>query len=167
MSSFDAARAASTSRCQSMVSVMPEGGRRLHSTAALLFSMAQTHRTDVQVRFGDTDALGHVNNASIASYAELGRLDFLHVLGGSVRSLILASLYIDFRRQINLFDAVRVESSVARIGSSSMTLKQTIYANDEFAADVQSVVVFFDYAAQKARPLTAEMREQLAPYLAM
>jgi acyl-CoA thioester hydrolase len=128
--------------------------------------MAQIHRTDVQVRFGDTDALGHVNNASIATYAELGRLDFLKVLGGSVRSLILASLYIDFRRQIDLYDRVHVESSVEKLGNSSMTLKQTIYANGELAADIKSVVVHFDYAVQKPKPITAEMRVALMPYLA-
>ena len=35
------------------------------------------HRTDIQMRFGDTDALGHVNNASYASYAEVARLEAL------------------------------------------------------------------------------------------
>ena len=37
----------------------------------------QTHRTDIQLRWSDTDALGHLNNTSYASFAELGRLDFL------------------------------------------------------------------------------------------
>src|SRR4051794_32100532 len=81
-----------------------------------------THRTDIQMRFGDTDALGHINNASFASYAELGRLDFLSKLGGSVRSLILASLYIDFRRQVNLGDRLYVESWVSKLGRTSVTL---------------------------------------------
>lgn len=127
--------------------------------------MGKTHRTDVQMRFGDTDALGHINNASFATYAELARLDFLRVLGGSVRSLILASLYIDFRRQVNLGDRVYVDSSVEKLGTSSMTLRQTIYANDERSADVKSVVVHFDYAAQHARPLSSEMRTALEPYI--
>jgi acyl-CoA thioester hydrolase len=124
-----------------------------------------THRTDIQMRFGDTDALGHINNASFASYAELGRLDFLSKLGGSVRSLILASLYIDFRRQVNLGDRLYVESWVSKLGRTSVTLEQAIHANDEKAADVKSVVVHFDYTTNKSKELSAEIRAVLAQYV--
>jgi acyl-CoA thioester hydrolase len=125
----------------------------------------QIHRTDIQVRFGDTDALGHVNNASFAAYAELARLDFLKRFGGSVRSLILASLYIDFRRQVSFTDEVFVETVVEKIGTSSVTLAQTIVAAGERAADVRSTVVYFDYSKNKSRPLTDEMRVAVAPFL--
>lgn len=125
----------------------------------------QVHRTDVQVRFGDTDALGHVNNASFASFAELARLDFLNRFGGSVRSLILASLYIDFRRQVAFTDQVYVETAVEKLGTSSVTLAQTIFAGGERAADVRSTVVFFDYSNNKSRPLTDAMRAAVAPFL--
>ena len=125
----------------------------------------QVHRTDIQVRFGDTDALGHVNNASFAAYAELARLDFLKRFGGSVRSLILASLYIDFRRQVKFTDAVYVETMVEKIGTSSVTLAQTIIADGERAADMRSTVVYFDYSTSKSRALTDEMRAAVAPFL--
>jgi acyl-CoA thioester hydrolase len=124
-----------------------------------------THRTAVQVRFGDTDALGHVNNAAYASYAEVARLDFLGRLGKSVQSLILAKLHIDFRRQVSYTDRVSVESWVEALGRSSITLLQTIYAEDERAADVRSVVVHFDYAANRSQELEPSMREALAPYV--
>src|SRR6185369_14553721 len=113
--------------------------------AEVSFGMA-THRTDIQVRFGDTDALGHLNNASFAAYTEVARLDFLRRLGESVKSLILATLYIDYRKQVGWEDSVHVETGVEKLGNSSMTLLQTIYANDQRAADVRSVVVHFDYA---------------------
>jgi len=124
------------------------------------------HRVQIQVRFGDTDALGHVNNASFASYAEVARLDFLTSLGKSVRSLILASLYLDFRRQVRFDERVHVDTLIQRIGTSSITLAQTIFAADERAADVRSTVVYFDYANGKSRELTAEMRDSLAPFVA-
>jgi len=126
---------------------------------------AQVHRTDIQVRFGDTDALGHVNNASFSAYAELARLDFLGRFGGSVRSLILASLYIDFRRQVKFTDEVHVDTVVEKIGTSSVTLAQRIFASGERAADVRSTVVYFDYSNSKSRPLTDEMRAAVAPFL--
>jgi acyl-CoA thioester hydrolase len=124
------------------------------------------HRTDIQMRFGDTDALGHVNNASFASYAEVARLAFLRCLGATVRSLILASLYIDYRRQVSFDETVHVETWVERMGTSSVTIAQTIFANGQRAADVRSAVVHFDYATGRSQALTEEMRGQLAPWLA-
>jgi acyl-CoA thioester hydrolase len=124
-----------------------------------------THRTDIQMRFGDTDALGHVNNASFAAYTEVARLEFLRRLGKSVTSLILASLYIDYRRQVSFDEPLYVTTWVDRLGTSSITLGQSIFASDELAADVRSVVVHFDYASAKSRPLTDDIRGRLAPYV--
>ncbi|HEY4219344.1 MAG TPA: thioesterase family protein [Gemmatimonadaceae bacterium] len=126
---------------------------------------ASPYRTDIQVRFADSDALGHINNASFAAYVEVARLDFLAALGKSVRSLILANLYIDYRRQVGWDESVHVETHVEKLGNSSMTLIQTVYANGARAADVRSVVVHFDYAANKSQSLTDEMRARLEPYI--
>jgi acyl-CoA thioester hydrolase len=123
------------------------------------------HRTDIQTRFGDTDALGHVNNASYAAYAEIARLDFLARLGKSVRSLILASLYLDFRKQVAFTDRVHVDSWLEKLGRSSIILLQTMYANDVRAADIRSVVVHFDYASNKSKELDDQMRAVLEPYV--
>ncbi len=89
----------------------------------------EPHRTTVQMRFGDTDALGHVNNASFAAYAETARLDFLERLGESVTSLILANLSIDYRRQVAFRESIVVESWVERLGKSSIALVQVVLAN--------------------------------------
>lgn len=117
------------------------------------------------MRFGDTDALGHVNNASFAAYTEVARLEFLRRLGKSVTSLILASLYIDYRRQVSFDEPLHVTTWVDRLGTSSITLGQSIFASDALAADVRSVVVHFDYATKKSQPLTDDMRVRLAPYV--
>jgi acyl-CoA thioester hydrolase len=125
----------------------------------------QTHQLDIQMRFADTDALGHVNNGSYVIYAEKGRLEFLRVLGSQVRSLILAHIAVDFRRQVVFGDAVSVDSWVERVGTTSVTLLQTIRANGEVAADVRSVVVAYDYAAKRAKPWTPEQRQALEGYV--
>src|ERR1700759_414874 len=126
---------------------------------------SQIHRTDVQVRFADSDALGHINNASFATYAEMARLQFLSTLGESVQRMILANLTIDFRRQVLATDTVHVDSWVERLGTSSMGIAQPIFGNGARAADIKSVVVYFDYASSKAMPLTEAMRQGLEPYL--
>ena len=82
-----------------------------------------------------------------------------------MRSLILASLYIDFRRQVAFTDEVYVETVVEKIGTSSVTLAQTMFAAGERAADVRSTVVYFDYSTNKSRPLTDDMRAAVTPFL--
>jgi acyl-CoA thioester hydrolase len=108
----------------------------------------KTHRTEIQLRWSDTDALGHLNNTSYASYAELGRLA------------------IDFRQQASYGMPVSVETWVERIGRSSITMRQDILADGEVAAHARSVAVQFDYATQRPLELSPEARERLAPYVA-
>ena len=124
------------------------------------------HRTAIQMRFSDTDALGHLNNGSFAVYAETARLALLGQLTESFRSLILAHLAIDFRRQVHYGEQVEVETAVTKLGTTSVTLQQVVRANGEPAAEVRSVVVLFDYATQRPRPLPPDAREQLAPFMA-
>jgi len=123
------------------------------------------HRTELQMRFCDTDALGHVNNVSIAAYAETGRVDFLHRLGKSVRSLILVNVTIDFRRQISFGESLCIDSWVDSFGKSSITLGQTISANGERAADIKSVAVHFDYKTGKSVEIPAAIRAELESML--
>ena len=121
------------------------------------------HRTTLQMRFSDTDALGHVNNVSFAAYAETGRVDFLTRLGEAVTSLILANVAIDFRRQVNWGESIAIDTWVETLGRTSITLGQTIWANDQRAADVKSVVVYFDYAFGRPIELTEAIRRELEP----
>jgi acyl-CoA thioester hydrolase len=123
------------------------------------------HRTELQMRFSDTDALGHVNNIAFASYAETGRVDSLKRLGHSVTSLILANVTIDYRRQISFGESLHIDTWVEALGKSSITLGQTIWANDERAADVKSVAVHFDYTTGKPIELTPAIRAILEPMI--
>ena len=128
---------------------------------------ARPHRVEIQVRFGDTDAMGHLNNTSFASYAEAGRLAFVAMFGEVVQSLILAHMAIDFRRQVRFGESVAVETHVERVGTTSITLHQRILADGSVAADVKSVVVYFDYASATAQPVSDALRAAMAPYTAV
>lgn len=120
-----------------------------------------TVRTPIQVRFSDTDMLGHINNACIATWSEIGRMDFFGELGLRGPSMILARLAVDFRAQIRLGQEILVTSSVERVGTSSFTMRQRVLADGQCAADIEAVVVHFDYAEQAAAPLPDEITEKL------
>lgn len=122
-----------------------------------------SYRTDIQVRFSDTDALGHLNNTAYALYAEQARVELFRELGQQ-GNLILAHIALDFRRQAHYGDRVHVLTWVERTGKSSVRLYQEIFSNDERAAEVGSVVVMFDFVTQRPTPLTSELRAALEPF---
>jgi acyl-CoA thioester hydrolase len=123
------------------------------------------HRVDVQMRFADTDALGHVNNGSFVVYVETGRLAFFEAAVTEVRSLILAHLAVDFRRQVRFGQALAVDTWVERVGRTSVTLRQAVLADGVVAAEARSVVVCFDYEAQRPMPWPAATRRALERYV--
>ena len=122
-----------------------------------------SYLTDIQVRFSDTDALGHLNNTAYALYAEQARVDLLGELGQR-GNLILAHIALDFLKQTRFGERVRVQTLVERVGRSSITLYQAIEAEGETVAEVRSVVVMFDFGAQKSVPVPDALREALGRY---
>ena len=126
-------------------------------------SESSRHRitTDIQVRFGDTDALGHVNNAAYATYAEIGRIALMRRVSWDEAGPILARIAIDFHAQVRLGSRVVVTTEVTRIGRSSIGLHQEVQADGERAATVESVVVWFDYDAQRPVPVPDHVRSAL------
>jgi acyl-CoA thioester hydrolase len=124
-----------------------------------------TFHTEIQVRFFDTDALGHVSNIAFSLYAEQARVTFFRSLGMGRITLILAHISLDFRKQIKFGDTLHVETKVEKIGNTSVTLLQTIYSNDDLAAETKSVVVLFDYETQKPKAISEDLRERLGEYV--
>ena len=120
-----------------------------------------SYATEIQVRFSDTDALGHLNNTSYAAYAETARLDFFARLGVSVNSIILAHLAIQYRRQIMLGDPVSVTTRIRSLGNTSITLEQDVVSRDQIAAEIRSIVVFFNYGAGNKRQVPPDLRARI------
>lgn len=123
-----------------------------------------THVLPIQLRFRDTDRFGHVNNAVFATYAESARVDFLYGLDPAPPGLILARLAIDFRRQLHLGQSVEMRTRVGRVGTSSIGLAQELHADGARAAEIESVVVVYDYDRERSLPVPEGLRTALAPY---
>jgi acyl-CoA thioester hydrolase len=124
------------------------------------------HVIEVEVRFADTDAQGHVNNASYLTYCEMARIRYWSdVTGGSFvggtgrpESLILAEARITYRSPVFYGDAVTVQTRATRIGRSSFTLEHRLTARrpdgmTRLAAVSDSVLVAYDYDLAAAIPL--------------
>jgi len=128
------------------------------------------HRTRVDVRLGDLDPFGHVNNAVVASYVEQGRVLYLRdVLGTGVDPVsmpfILAMLKIDYEAQIQFSDPIEVGTRVDWIGRTSIGMSHRLTGRESRElARSESVLVTFDYEADKPVPVADEWRAAMAAY---
>ena len=128
------------------------------------------HRTRLEVRLGDLDPFGHVNNAVIATYVEQGRVLYLRdVLGTGADPVsmpfILAMLRIDYLSQVMFSDTVEVGSRVDWIGNSSIGMSHLL-VNQEARelARSDTVLVAFDYTVEKPMRVSDEWRAVLAAH---
>jgi len=128
------------------------------------------HRTRVDVRLGDLDPFGHVNNAVVATYVEQGRVLYLRdVLGTGVDPVsmpfILAMLKIDYVAQIQFSDTVEVGTRVDWIGRTSIGMSHLLTGRESRElARSEAVLVAFDYEADKPMPVTDAWRAAMTSY---
>jgi acyl-CoA thioester hydrolase len=128
------------------------------------------HRTRLEVRLGDLDPFGHVNNALIATYVEQGRILYLRdVLGTGVDPVsmpfILAMLKIDYLAQTLFDDPVEVTTRVDWIGRSSVHMSHLLTGRDgRELARSEAVLVAFDYAVEKPMPVPDAWRAAMVAY---
>ncbi len=118
-----------------------------------------------RLRFGDTDMLGHVNNAVFATLFESGRVAFLFnphkPLAPAGHHFVIARLSIDFLAELNWPGEVEVATGVARIGRTSITLRSAVFVGETCAATADSVIVLVDSTTRKAAPLPDATRSAL------
>lgn len=127
------------------------------------------HWYEETIRFGDQDSLGHVNNASIATYCESARLDFSHALGHKTGradiTWVLARLTIDYRAELHYPGTVRIGTAVGRLGTSSCTLVEGLFVGKTCVATSKATVVMIGVASRKSVPIPLALRRRLTKHL--
>ena len=123
-----------------------------------------------RVPFGDVDMLRHVNNVAYLRWAEQQRSDYLlDVIGASsawTQGMILASLKIDYERQIAYRENVAVGCRVSRFGTKSFDFAHEVWSEDNGArcASITATVVAMDYDLQTTVAVPELWRERIAAF---
>lgn len=116
-------------------------------------------------RFNDTDALGHINNASIATWFEEGRKFifefFIPDLDPKKWNLIVARIEIDYIAQGYYQKDTIVKTQVEKIGNSSFVLVQEAVQDETVISRGKVFLVHFDYKEQKSKPIPEEIKKKL------
>lgn len=117
----------------------------------------------VDVRWRDTDALGHVNHAVFMTYLEEGRDAFFVAALRSDPSYVVVRFEVDLRAELRLSDQrVTVRVEVESLGTTSLTTRETIFMpSGEVAAEARVVTVRWDPDQRKPVPFTEAERRQL------
>jgi YbgC/YbaW family acyl-CoA thioester hydrolase len=127
--------------------------------------------TELQLRFGDTDAMGHVNNAKIVTYLETGRMHFFAEVLGARRveeiRFIVAEVSCRYRIPVLLHDRVLLRMYVADLSRSSFRFHYELLdpGDGRLFAEADTVQVMYDYAAARAIPLDAKFLNAVRDYV--
>mgnify|MGYP000312534203 CR=1 FL=1 len=123
----------------------------------------------IPTRWGEMDALGHINHAMYFRYLEEGRTGWIAKMCNDYdglwekEGLILADIQCSYIRQLRHPVTVEVGTRIVKIGKSSMTIQGAVFVEGEGspAAVSRGIVVWFDYASQKTAPVPDWLRQRI------
>ncbi len=112
------------------------------------------------------DAYGHVNNVVFLRYLEEARIDFLFRPDKDFQQgSVVARHEIDYKRQlVHRHRPVDIELWITQIRAASFTITYEVKDDDLVYVRASTVVVPFDFEAQRPRRITEEEREFLLGY---
>lgn len=121
---------------------------------------------ELQTRWRDLDAFGHVNNAVFATYIENARgmlfkkwnLPF----DGTGQSLIVASITINYYQQLKHPTDIVIGQKISRIGNSSFDVESALFNKNDQTRPIATskvIVVCFDFEQQKSVPVFEQIIE--------
>lgn len=113
------------------------------------------------------DAYGHVNNVVFMRYLEEARINFLFRPDKEFQQgSVVARHEIDYKRQlVHRHHPVDIELWITEIRAASFTIAYEVKDEDVVYVRASTVVVPFDFEAQRPRRITAEEREFLQQYM--
>lgn len=127
-------------------------------------SIANAYRFRIAPRWGDLDAMNHVNNAVYLRYLEEARIQWLNAQHTAwfdgERAPVLASATVNYRLPIEYPSEIDIELFATRIGTSSLTIGHRMVDanNGALHCDGQVVVVWVERASGKPAPLPDAIR---------
>jgi acyl-CoA thioester hydrolase len=123
----------------------------------------------IEPRFNETDAMGHIGNTTLPVWFEHARSALFALCHPSLSyddwPLIVAKVEVNFRSQIHYGAPVTVRSWVKSIGGKSFVYYQEAHQHGKVCASGDTVLVWFDYVTSTTRPIPDEVRARLSKHL--
>ena len=128
-----------------------------------------TFVVDLNIEWGDMDALQHVNNIEYFKYFQVARIAYFEkinsdsVFGETPIPLILASTQCKFIYPLTYPDSVSVGVRVDTMADQYFTMKYSVvsHKHQRLAAIGDAKVVMFDYVNNKKASIPSEIRKTI------
>ncbi|MBV8249008.1 MAG: acyl-CoA thioesterase [Comamonas sp.] len=120
----------------------------------------QVYETRFPVRWGDMDAMGHVNNAQYFRYLETARIDWMRSIGlnpdPSGQGPVIVNAFCNFYQQLSYPDEVLLKmfvSDPARTTFETWATMERVAQPGVICAAGGGTVIWVDFPRQKAADL--------------
>jgi acyl-CoA thioesterase FadM/nitroreductase len=139
--------------------------------ASLPSAPVKVYETDIPLRFGDIDAMRHVNNAVTMTLFELGRAKFFAEVMGARRiedfEFILAEATVRYRLPILIQDHVRLRMHITDVTRSSFRFRAELFdpRDGRVFTEAETVQVMYDYGKGRVKPVSPEFLEKVRDYI--
>lgn len=127
------------------------------------------HEMVIPIRWGDMDAMGHVNNTVYFRYLEIIRLDWMEKIGGPANphgeGPVIVNAFCNFLRQFEYPGDILARQYVTNPGRSSFDTYVTMERTDDpgvVYAEGGAKMVWTDFKAQKSAPMPDWLRAIVA-----
>jgi acyl-CoA thioester hydrolase len=128
-----------------------------------------THEMVIPIRWGDMDAMGHVNNTVYFRYLESVRIEWFRSIGAQPapegQGPLIVNAFCNFIRQLEYPGDVLTRHYVGALGRSSIDTYVTLERTDSpgvFYATGGATVVWTDFRQQKSMPVPQWLRALLS-----
>ncbi|MBP5548261.1 MAG: acyl-CoA thioesterase [Bacteroidales bacterium] len=133
------------------------------------------HTLPLQIRFNDIDMMGHVNNAVIMEFFDLGKSHYFSDAGIPVTpeegdfTVMVVHVEVDFHSQIHWGDNIAVQTYVSHWGNKSLRVTQTVIKTDtgQPCATCNTVMSGYLRSAATSAVIPEEIKERVMKYDSM
>ena len=123
------------------------------------------HTEIMSIRWGDMDAMGHVNNTVYFRYMEQARISWFEAIGVRFavngQGLVIVNASCTFIKQLVYPGKVEIKTYVGEVGRSSVQTYLELrpsYDSGKIYAEGAAKVVWVDYLKEKSAPLPERIR---------
>jgi len=127
----------------------------------------------IEVRYGDLDPQGHLNNAKFVTFFEQARIQYMRHIGVFKDGqsfmdigVILADVHVAYKKPVEWGTPVKVGVRTIKVGNKSTTVEQCVVhaQTEEVFAAGEVVMVAYNYYAGKSIPIPQEWRDAVQKF---
>jgi acyl-CoA thioester hydrolase len=136
--------------------------------------VSERFSTVQKVRFGDLDAMQHMNNVEFLRFFETARIEYIGTIAPAhtptsraAFGFIFAECHIAYRSPAHFGEEIRTFIWPAELKRSSLKLgfEMRVQSDQRVVADGWGTLVGYDYGEGRSQPIPDELRERIEPSL--